>query len=194
MSRYEPTILLLWSMLTAALVFGDISGPLRTVVALGFLASVPGLAVTRLFGANDVEFRALTAIPISLAIEAVVSGALVYAGLPSWDLGMSIVLSLTIGVVIIGLVRPTLELRPTPDSRIPGKLGDGARQARLVDALLDGGSLAEAAGAAGVSPSTLYRTLRRSEVLRRAVDVASEGRVDLEPYSAAQGEISRDRP
>ena len=59
------------------------------------------------------------------------------------------------------------------DLPVPGKLDDETRQARLVEELLAGGTLAEAAEAAGVSMRTLQRSLRRSDALRRAVEVAS---------------------
>jgi len=178
MSRFEPPLLLTWTMLTAALVFGELGGPVRVIFALTFLGAVPGLAVTRLVGFSDLEARLLVAVPLSLSISAIVSGALVYLGVPSWDLGLSILISLTVAAVIADLARLELGLGRVDDLQLPGKLDDEARQARLVDALQAGGSLADAAEAAGVSRSTVYRSLRRSAALRRAVDVASHGTVD----------------
>jgi hypothetical protein len=178
MSRFEPTLLLAWTMLTAALVFGEIGGPVRVAFALTFLGVAPGLAVTRLCGFTDLETRLLVAVPVSLAVTAIVSGVLVYVGLPSWDLGLSIMISLTVAAVIADLARPELGLGRVHELQLPGKLDDETRQARMVDALQAGGSLSDAAEAAGVSRSTLYRSLRRSEALRRAVEIASHGTVD----------------
>lgn len=178
MRRLEPTLLLAWTMFTSAFVFGDFSGPFRVVFALVFLGVVPGLAFARLVRFTDPEVRLLTAIPLSLAFDAIVSGALVYFGVPSWDLGLSILVSLVVAALVIDLARPEIGLGPVPQLQVPGKLDDEARQARLVDVLLAGGTLADGAAAAGVSRSTLTRALRRSEALRRAVEVASRGSVD----------------
>ena len=85
MRRFEPALLLAWTMLTAALCFGDFDNVVRIAFAISFLGAVPGLAIGRLLGL-DGEVRWLTAIPLSLATDAIVSGALVYFGVASWDL------------------------------------------------------------------------------------------------------------
>jgi hypothetical protein len=170
--RFEPALLLAWTMLTAALCFGDFDNVVRIGLAISFVGAVPGLALGRLFGL-DREMRWLTAIPLSLAVDAIVSGALVYLGVASWDLALSILISLAVAALIVDISPPELDLGRMLDLPVPGKLDDEARQARLVEELLAGGSLAEAAEAAGVSVRTLQRSLRRSAALRRAVEVAS---------------------
>ena len=64
-------------------------------------------------------------------------------------------------------------MHETAITHLRGKLADPSRQAQLVASLQDGATLSEAADAAGISVSTLQRGMRRSDVLRRAVEVAS---------------------
>ena len=97
------------------------------------------------------------------------------SGVPSWNLALTILISLSVAGVIVDLVRPRLVVLPMPDLRVPGKLNDEERQARLMQTLLEGGSLDDAAAAAGVSRATLMRSMKRSPALRRAMDIASHG-------------------
>lgn len=175
--RYEPAFLLLWSMITAALAFGDLEHPIRSAFALGFLAFVPGLALVRLLGFEDFTSRLLLALPTSLALAAVVSAAVVYAGLPSWDLALSILIAVVVGAVALDLARPTI-LAPRVSQSSKKKLDDETRQAVLIRTLMDGGTLSEAADAAGVSIVTLKRAMRTSDQLRLAASVASRGQLD----------------
>lgn len=178
--RVEAPLLLAWTMVTAALVFGDAEGLLRTTIALTWVAIAPGLALGSLTG-FDLPMRALTAVPVSLCLAAAVSAALIYAGSPSWEVATIILMSITVGAVILKLAPPRVHVRlgssATDDLR--GKLAEEPRQARLVESLQDGGSLADAAASAGVSMSTLRKQLRASKALRRAVEVASKSRVDV---------------
>lgn len=174
--RVEAPLLLAWTMVTAAMVFGDAEGPVRTAVALTWLSFAPGLALGRLTG-FDLPMRLLTAVPVSLCLAAAVSAALIYAGLPSWEVATTVLISITVGAVILTLapLRARADLQSPAADDLRGKLAEEPRQARLVETLLDGGTLTEAAQAAGVSMSTLRARLRASEALRRAVEVASNG-------------------
>jgi hypothetical protein len=174
MRRLELLLLFGWTAVSAGLVFGDVEGPLRTWLALTWVSLVPGLALTGLIGVSGILLRLFMAVPVSLAMAAIVSGVLVYAGLPSWELGMSILVSLCIAMLILDLAPPRLafNLAPGSTAEVRGKLADGHRQARLLDSLLAGATMAEAAEAAGISLSTLQRGLRQSDALRRAVEVA----------------------
>ena len=194
MRRLEPPLLLAWRLVTAALVFGEVQGPLRTTVALTWLSLAPGLAFAMLTGLTGLVSRILLGVPVSLCLVAVVSGVLVYAGIPSWELGMSVLLSLTVAAVILHLAPPRLNVRLGWEAAtdVRGKLAEEPRQARMVEALLAGGTLADAAEAAGVSLVTLRRRLRSSEALRRAVEVASGGSLeDLEADPPSRESLSR---
>lgn len=173
MRRLELFFLFGWTAVTAGFAFADAQGAVRALLSLTWLAIAPGLAFTRLIGLTELITRLVVAIPLSLALAAVVSGVLVYAGLPSWELGLSILVCICVAFLIAELAPPRLAIGlPVVGAGLSGKLADEARQARLMDALLGGATLSEAASAAGVSMSTLQRALRRSETLRRAVDVA----------------------
>jgi hypothetical protein len=177
--RLEAPVLLGWSMLTAALSYGGFHHPLRTVFALIFLAFVPGLAFLRLAKLTEPVMTVLLALPVSLGLDAAVSAILVYAGIPSWDLGLSLLISFTVGVLIADLVKPTIAVGPSLP-QVSGLLGDEARQARLIASLLRGASMGDACEAANVSQTTLKRALQRSPDLRRAVAVATQGALESE--------------
>jgi hypothetical protein len=174
MRRLELLLLFTWTAVAAGFAFADVQGGMRTFLTLTWLAVAPGLAFTRLMGLTELTTRLVIAIPLSLALAAVVSGVLVYAGLPSWELGMSILVTICVALLIAELAPPRLAigLPVAQADGLSGKLADEARQARLMDALLGGATLSEAAKAAGISMSTLQRALRRSDTLRRAIDVA----------------------
>ena len=177
--RLEPPLLLGLSMLTAALMFGGFHHPLRTVIALIFLAFVPGLAFLRLVKLTEPVMTVLLAVPVSLGLDAALSAILVYAGIPSWDLGLSLLISFAVGALIVDLVKPTIAIGPSAP-KLSGLLGDEARQARLIGSFLRGASFGDACEAANVSPTTLRRALQRSPDLRRAVTVATQGGLELE--------------
>lgn len=173
-------------MVTAVLVFGDVHHPVRATVSLIFVAFVPGLAILRLIGLRDLEMTILLAIPLSLSLDAAMSAVLVYAGLSAWNLGLSILLSVTVGAVILDVARPRVAAVRSP-RHVGGKLEDEVRQAEVVRALLDGGSLADAAEAARVDVTTLQRAIRRSPAFRSAVAVASRSMVDGDDVRAKRG-------
>lgn len=179
-ARYEPTLILAWSGAAAALSFGDIQHPIRSALVLGFLAFVPGLALVRLLGLQGALPRLLLALPTSLALTAIVSGVLAYGSFPNWELGFSVLLALAIGAVVLDVARRPLAA-PRVSRRPRTKLDDDARQAALIQALSEGGTLADAARAAGVSVATLRRALRTSPRLRMAVSVTSQAGLDDDP-------------
>jgi hypothetical protein len=175
--RYEPAILLAWSMVTAALSLGDVQHPIRSTFTLVFLGVIPGLAITRVLRLRLAD-RFLLAVPISLSLAALTSAVLVYSGYPSWDLGLSLLLAAAIGAITLDLARASITAdRAVQTSRT--NLDDETRQAQLIASLMKGGTLAEAAEAAGVSNATLQRALRRSDRLRMAVSVASHGELEV---------------
>jgi hypothetical protein len=164
-----------WTAVVLGMVFADFGGPIRIGLTVAWLALAPGLAITALFGFSGVLTRLFLSVPLSLCLAAVVSALLVYAGVPSWELGMSILVSVTVSALIIELAPPQVDLsmHETGTTHLSGKLAEPSRQAQLVTSLQDGASLTEAADEAGVSVSTLQRGMRRSDVLRRAVEVAT---------------------
>jgi hypothetical protein len=134
------------------------------------------LAILRLLGFESHVSRLLLALPTSLSLAALVSAILVYSGLPAWSLGLSALLAMTVGAIALDLARGPITSEDRPRTART-KLEDEARQVALIDTFMEGGTLADAAEAAGVSLTTLHRALQSSERLRRAVSVASHGRL-----------------
>lgn len=177
--RFENIAILSTTMVTAALVFGDFEFPLRTAFALAFMSVVPGYALVRLIGVSGLAMRLFLAVPISLAISMIVSGGLVYAGIVSWNFGVTIIMSVTVGAVILDISRRAVaEARVTQTAS--RRLTHEDRQERLIGSLREGSTLAEAARVADVSLATVYREMRRSDAFRRAIDVASGGLLTIE--------------
>lgn len=175
-SRLEPAALIAWTGVTAGLSFADVHHPIRSLFALVFFAFVPGLAIVRLGRFGGLGTRLLLAAPTSLGLAAVVSAILTYSGVPSWNVGLGVLIIITAAFVALDIfVRSTRRQRSVPRR----KLDDEARQEALIQALLAGGSVAEAADAAGVHPATLRRALRHSSRLSMAVSVATHGESEL---------------
>jgi hypothetical protein len=182
LERWEPTAILTMTMFTAALVFGNFETPVRTVFALVFLTVVPGLAVIRLAHLPGLGMRVFLAVPVSLCLAALVSGVLVYASVPSWNLGLSILISVTVAAVIVDIAEPVIPELLAEETG-PRRLDSEERQALLIGSLLSGASIQEAARAAHVSLSTVYRESHRSDRLRRAMDLARRGPLDVDVES-----------
>jgi len=188
--RLEPMLLIAWTMATAALAFSNVDHPIRTLFALVFVSFVPGLAIIRMAHFEGLAIRLLLAIPTSLSAAALVSAVLVYSGVPSWNLGLSALVSLTVGFVIADFARGSVQ-RETYASR--RKLDDETRQEALVQAFVEGGTLSDAAAAAGVSTATLRRALRSSNRLRYAVRVATHGESDRSDLTSPDNADGADR-
>lgn len=191
-ARVEPAALIAWASVTAALTYADVHHPIRSLFALVFFAFVPGLAVVRLCRFGGLGARLLLAAPTSLALAAVVSAVLTYSGIPMWNLGLGILIIITAAFVALDILLRSRWHEGTVPRR---KLDDEARQAAMIQVLLAGGSISEAAGAAGVHPATLRRALRRSSRLSMAVSVATHGESELRdvPRPHQQDSANRDR-
>lgn len=87
----------------------DAQGPLRTVVALGFLLFVPGLALAELLPVRGLAQRLAIATGASLAIETLIAVALVYAGAYTSGLALSIVAGVTLATLVAALGRAVRE-------------------------------------------------------------------------------------
>lgn len=83
----------------------DLDGPLRTVVALGFLLFVPGLAVAELLPVEGAAQRVAIATGISLGLETLIAVTLIYAGVYSAGLALGIVVGVTFAAILAALLR-----------------------------------------------------------------------------------------
>ena len=80
---------------TVALAAGDVESPARTLVVAWFLLVCPGLALTWPLVERDLAVRLVLALPVSLAVNLVVTGALLTADVWSADDALAIVAGVT---------------------------------------------------------------------------------------------------
>lgn len=103
-------VLALVAIAAMAAVAADWQSPLRTALVIGFALFVPGLALAELLEIEDRAQRLAIAIGASLAIETLVTVALLYTGLFSADVACAVIFGLTfvtlVAAVIRGLWRP----------------------------------------------------------------------------------------
>ncbi len=98
MSRHDgfwPTVILLSATALGVLVVADLQSPIRAIVALGFLFLGPGMAFVPLLRIEDLLTELSLGVALSLSLDALVAGTMLYAGLwsPEWGLALLIVVS-----------------------------------------------------------------------------------------------------
>ena len=83
------------------LTFGDIESPVRPLIALWFLCVCPGMAWVRVLHLKERLAEWTLAVALSLALDAMVAGTMLYAGAwsPKWGLVVLICISLA-GIVL----------------------------------------------------------------------------------------------
>jgi hypothetical protein len=99
-----PVIIGLSAIALAVLMFGNHQSPARQLFALFFLLFCPGMAVVRLVRLPDGWSELTIGVALSLALDALVSGTMIYAG--AWSpTGAFVILA---GVTMAGVM---LQLR-----------------------------------------------------------------------------------
>jgi uncharacterized membrane protein len=93
-----PIIITLSAAVVGGFVYGDVTSPIRPIVALWFLVFCPGMALVRLLRLRDVWAEVTLATALSLALDVGVAMMLVYSGYWSPKLGLAIL----IGVSLLG--------------------------------------------------------------------------------------------
>ena len=108
-----PTIILVSAVGAGTLTFGGVDSPIRSVVALWFLFVCPGMAFVRLLRIGDALTELTLAVALSLALDALVAGTMLYAGAwsPRWGLG------LLIGMSVVGVALQIAGARSSETSR-----------------------------------------------------------------------------
>jgi len=82
------------------LAHNDVTNPLRPIVALWFLLICPGMAFVQLLDYRDTLYEFVLAVSLSLALDLIIASALLYSGLWSPELILSILIALSfIGVL-----------------------------------------------------------------------------------------------
>lgn len=99
-----PFVLIASSLLIGLMAFSNWQSPLRVWIALWFLVICPGMALQRLVGLRLPIQGWSLAIAFSLALDSLVGIILLYSGKWSWELGLGILVSLTIISAILDLL------------------------------------------------------------------------------------------
>ncbi len=91
-----PVVIILSSLGAGFMVFSNVMAVIRPIVVLWFLFICPGMAFVRLLRLNEGITQLTLAIALSLALDAIVAGTMLYAGIwsPKGTLGIVIMLSL----------------------------------------------------------------------------------------------------
>lgn len=83
----------------------DVGGPLRTVLALGFLLFVPGLVLAELLPVRGPAQRFAIATGASIGMETLIGVTLIYADIYSTGLALGIVVGVTLVALVAAVVR-----------------------------------------------------------------------------------------
>lgn len=94
--RIPPLILALCALALLGRIAAHGPSPVRTVLTVAFFALAPGLAVVGLLRLSDPWLAAALAPALSLAIGAIVGGALSYAGAWSPSAGLAILFAISV--------------------------------------------------------------------------------------------------
>lgn len=106
-NRLLPAVLALAALFAGLLVALEAPAPIRLPVVLLFLAMGPGLSIINLFGIDDITQKLTLSLGLSVALDTIVAGLVLYAGLWS-PRGIMLVL------VLITLTGAVAQLRYTP--------------------------------------------------------------------------------
>jgi uncharacterized membrane protein len=112
-----PIVIICSAVGIGLLVFGDVTSPIRPVLALWFLLICPGMALARLLRIQDNGNELTLAIALSLAIDAMLAIGMAYAKLWSIQWGLSIL----IGISVIGATLQIVTAYRRPSHRIAGE-------------------------------------------------------------------------
>ena len=91
-----PIIIIISALAVGGVTFGDVTSPMRPLLALWFLVACPGMALVRLLQLGETFTELTLAIAVSLALDTIVAGTMLYIGAwsPRWSLLVLIGISL----------------------------------------------------------------------------------------------------
>ena len=96
-----PVIIILSAAMAGLLTYVDVGSPLRLVVVMWFMLVCPGMVLVRFLALRDPLFEWTLAVALSLAADAFVAGALLYAGKWSTSSAFALLLGLTVAGALI---------------------------------------------------------------------------------------------
>ena len=116
-SRWVWPAVILFSAVTSGLFFYlAFASPFRLITTLWFLLVCPGMAFVRLFQFDETYYEWTLAIALSISLDGIVACILLYTGFWSIELGLLIVILLSLS----GALLQILFIQPQPD---PGLVG-----------------------------------------------------------------------
>ena len=107
-----PAVIIVSALAAGVLTVTDSALPARPLIALWFLCVCPGMAFVRLLRLSEGLTEVTLAIALSVAMDVIVAGVLLYAGVwsPRWGLIVLIALSLVGAVLQVTTSRPLVHV------------------------------------------------------------------------------------
>ena len=107
-----PAVIIVSALAAGVLTITDSASPARPLIALWFLCVCPGMAFVRLLRLGEGLTEMTLAIALSLAMDVIVAGVLLYAGVwsPRWGLIVLIALSLVGAILQVTTSRPLVHV------------------------------------------------------------------------------------
>ena len=91
-----PGVILVSAVVAGLVFFQGIASPIRWISTLWFLLVCPGMAFARLLRLESPYYEWTLAIAMSISVDALVASLLIYTGYRSVELGLSILIALSL--------------------------------------------------------------------------------------------------
>ena len=107
-----PLVIGVSAAVAAVAVYADIDVAARAVVVLWFMLVCPGMALVRLLRLSDPLTELAIAVALSLALETVLAGALLYVGSANFEVTFGVLLGVTLAAVAVDVTRGSAARMP----------------------------------------------------------------------------------
>ncbi len=115
-SIWWPIIIIASAIGAGLAMVGNIESPIRPVIAFWLLLICPGMAFVRLLHIEERLTELTLAIALSIAIDTIVAEAMLYAGVWSSELGLVVLICLSIVGVALQIRDTRLKPMPLPEA------------------------------------------------------------------------------
>jgi len=102
---YWPPVIAFSAVVVAVLVYADVDFAGRPIAVLWFMLVCPGMALVRLLRLSDATTELAIAVALSLALDTLVAGVLIYAGSANFDVSFAVLLAITMLAVTVDVAR-----------------------------------------------------------------------------------------
>jgi hypothetical protein len=114
---YWPPVIGVSAVFVAVLVYADVDFAGRPFAVLWFMLVCPGMALVRLLRLSDAMTELAIAVALSLALDTIVAGTLIYVGSANFDVSFVVLLAITIVALAVDVARPSPPSTPAPQAR-----------------------------------------------------------------------------